>query len=139
MGIVRDFKAFLMRGNVVDLAVAVAMGAALVAVVNSLVADIITPIIAAIGGKPDFSDLHFTINDSQFRYGSFINSIVSFVTIATAIFSFVVVPYNAFMARMRKEPPADPTTRKCPECLSEIPLDAHRCAYCTSEVAPEAA
>ena len=139
MGIVRDFKAFLMRGNVVDLAVAVAMGAALVAVVNSLVADIITPIIAAIGGKPDFSDLHFTINDSQFRYGSFINSIVSFVTIATAIFSFVVVPYNAFMARMRKEPPADPTTRKCPECLSEIPLDAHRCAYCTSEVAPAAA
>jgi len=139
MGIVRDFKAFLMRGNVVDLAVAVAMGAALVAVVNSLVEDIITPIIAAIGGKPDFSDLHFTINDSQFRYGSFINSIVSFVTIATAIFFFVVVPYNAFMARMRKEPPADPTTRKCPECLSEIPLDAHRCAYCTSEVAPAAA
>jgi len=139
MGIVRDFKAFLMRGNVVDLAVAVATGAALVAVVNSLVADIITPIIAAIGGKPDFSDLHFTINDSQFRYGSFINSIVSFVTIATAIFFFVVVPYNAFMARMRKEPPADPTTRKCPECLSEIPLDAHRCAYCTSEVAPAAA
>ena len=139
MGIVRDFKAFLMRGNVVDLAVAVAMGAALVAVVNSLVEDIITPIIAAIGGKPDFSDLHFTINDSQFRYGAFINSIVSFVTIATAIFFFVVVPYNAFMARMRKEPPADPTTRKCPECLSEIPLDAHRCAYCTSEVAPAAA
>ena len=135
MGIVRDFKAFLMRGNVVDLAVAVAMGAALVAVVNSLVADIITPIIAAIGGKPDFSDLHFTINDSQFRYGSFINSIVSFVTIATAIFFFVVVPYNAFMARMRKEPPADPTTRKCPECLSEIPLEARRCAFCTSEVA----
>jgi large conductance mechanosensitive channel len=92
----RDFKAFLMRGNVVDLAVAVAIGAALVAVVNSLVADIITPIIAAIGGKPDFSALHFTINDSEFRYGAFINAVIAFVTIAAAIFFFVVVPYNAF-------------------------------------------
>ena len=135
MGLVRDFKAFLMRGNVVDLAVAVAIGVALVAVVNSLVADIITPIIAAIGGKPDFSALHFTINDSEFRYGAFINAVIAFVTIAAAIFFFVVVPYNAFMARMRKEPPPDPTTRKCPECLSEIPLDARRCSFCTSAVA----
>ena len=135
MGLMRDFKAFLMRGNVVDLAVAVAIGAALVAVVNSLVADIITPIIAAIAGKPDFSALHFTINGSEFRYGAFINAVIAFVTIAAAIFFFVVVPYNAFIARMRKEPPPDPTTRKCPECRSEIQLDARRCAFCTSEVA----
>jgi large conductance mechanosensitive channel len=135
MGLARDFKAFLMRGNVVDLAVGIAIGAAFVAVVNSLVADIITPIIAAIGGKQDFSSLHFTINDSVFRYGAFINSVIAFATVAAAIFFFVVVPYNAFVARARKEPPADPTTRKCPECLSEIPLEARRCAFCTTQLA----
>ena len=135
MEIIKDFKAFLLRGNVVDLAVGIAVGAAFVAVVNSLVADIITPIIGAVGGKQDFSSLHFTINDSEFRYGSFLNAIISFLTVATAIFFFVVVPYNHFMARMRREPPPDPTTRKCPECLSEIPLDARRCAFCTAQVA----
>jgi len=136
MGLVRDFKAFLMRGNVVDLAVAVAVGAAFLAVVTAFVDDLITPIIAAMAGKTDFSSLTFTVNDSEFRYGSFLNALISFVTIAAAVFFFVVVPYNAFQTRMRKEPPPDPTTRKCPECLSEIPIGATRCAFCTAAIAP---
>ena len=134
MGLLRDFKTFLMRGNVVDLAVAVAVGAAFLAVVTAFVNDLITPIIAAVAGKTDFSSLTFTVNDSEFRYGSFLNALISFVTIAAAVFFFVVVPYNAFQSRMRKEPPPDPTTRKCPECLSEIPLGASRCAFGTSVV-----
>jgi large conductance mechanosensitive channel len=136
MSLLRDFKAFLMRGNVVDLAVAVAVGAAFLAVVTAFVNDLITPIIAAVAGKADFSSLTFTVNDSEFRYGSFLNALISFVTIAAAVFFFVVVPYNAFQSRMRKEPPPDPTTRKCPECLSEIPLGASRCAFCTAAIAP---
>lgn len=136
MGLLRDFKTFLMRGNVVDLAVAVAVGAAFLAVVTAFVNDLITPIIAAVAGKADFSSLTFTVNDSEFRYGSFLNALISFVTIAAAVFFFVVVPYNAFQSRMRKEPPPDPTTRKCPECLSEIPLGASRCAFCTAAIAP---
>ena len=136
MGLLRDFKTFLMRGNVVDLAVAVAVGAAFIAIVNALVADLVTPIGAAIGGKNDFANLTFTINGSEFRYGDFLNAIISFLTVAAAVFFFVVVPYNAFMARMRKEPPPDPTTRKCPECLSEIPIGATRCAFCTAAISP---
>ena len=136
MGLARDFKAFLMRGNVVDLAVAVAVGAAFLAVVTAFVDDLITPIIAAVASKTDFSSLTFTINNSEFRYGSFLNALISFVTIAAAIFFFVVVPYNAFQTRMRKEPPPDPTTRKCPECLSEILIGATRCAFCTAAVTP---
>ena len=132
----KDFKAFLLRGNLVDLAVAVVIGVAFGAVVTAFVGDLITPLIAAIAGKPDFSSLSFTINHSTFRYGDFINAVISFVTIAVAVFFFVVVPYNAFMARMRKEPPPDPTTRKCPECLSEIPIGATRCAFCTAVLAP---
>jgi large conductance mechanosensitive channel len=131
-----EFKQFLLRGNVVDLAVAVVIGAAFGAVVTAMVEDLVTPIIAAIFGKPDFSALDFTINDSTFRYGHFINALIAFVLIAAAVFFFVVVPVNALLARARREPPADPSTRKCPECLSEIPLDARRCAFCTSEVAP---
>src|SRR5450759_1469809 len=134
MGLLRDFKTFLMRGNVVDLAVAVAVGAAFLAVVTAFVNALITPIIAAVAGKTDFSSLTFTVNDSEFRYGSFLNALISFVTIAAAVFFFVVVPYNAFQSRMRKEPPPDPTTRKCPECVSEIPIGATRCAFCTSVV-----
>lgn len=134
MGILNDFKAFLMRGNVVDLAVAVVIGVAFGAVVTSLVEDMLTPVVAAIIGKPDFSNLTFEVNDSVFRYGSFINAIFSFVMIAGAIFFFVVVPYNHFVARMRKEPSPDPTTQKCLQCLSEIPVGARRCAFCTSEV-----
>lgn len=134
MKILNDFKQFLLRGNVVDLAVAVVIGAAFGAVITALVEDLLTPLIAAIGGQRDFSALDFTINDSTFRYGDFINKVVTFVTIAAAVFFFVVVPINALIARSRKEPPADPTTRKCPECLSEIPLDARRCAFCTAQV-----
>ena len=130
----RDFKTFLLRGNVVDLAVAVVIGGALLAVVQALVADIITPLLAAVGGQPDFSQLDFTINDSRFTYGHFINQVLSFAIIAAAVFFLVVVPVNALIARSRKEPPADPTTRKCPECLSEIPLEARRCAFCTAAV-----
>jgi large conductance mechanosensitive channel len=135
-GLIREFKAFLLRGNVVELAVGIAVGAAFVAVVNALVADLITPIVAAVSGNADFSDLTFSVNGSVFRYGSFINAVISFLTVATAIFFFVVVPYNALRSRTRKEPPADPTTRKCPECLSEIPIDARRCAFCTTQLAP---
>jgi large conductance mechanosensitive channel len=135
----KEFRAFLLRGNVVDLAVAVVIGAAFGAVVSSLVADLITPIIAAIFGKPDFSDLTFTINGSVFRYGSFLNAVISFVTIATAIFWLVVLPANRLMARMRTEKPVEKTTRECPECLSEVPVAAHKCAFCTSPLTPSAA
>ena len=135
MKIMQDFKAFLLRGNVVDLAVAVVIGVAFGAVVTSLVEDLLTPLIAAIFGEPDFSSLTFTINGSQFFYGNFINALFSFITIATVIFFLVVTPMNALIARSRREPPADPTTKKCPECLSEIPIGARRCAFCTSEVA----
>jgi large conductance mechanosensitive channel len=136
MKLVNDFKQFLLRGNVVDLAVAVVIGAAFGAVVTALVQDFVTPLIAAIGGQQDFSALDFTINESTFRYGDFINKVLTFVSVAAAIFFFVVTPINALIARARREPPADPTTRKCPECLSEIPVEARRCAFCTSEVAP---
>ena len=131
----RDFKAFLLRGNVVDLAVGIVIGVAFAALVNALVDDIITPIIAAIIGKPYFSELSFTINESVFRYGDFLNAVISFIAIAAAVFFFVGKPVNALMARARKQPPADPTTKKCPECLSEIPIDARRCASCTAVLA----
>jgi len=134
MKMLNDFKQFLLRGNVVDLAVAVVIGAAFGAVITALVQDLLTPLIAAIGGQQDFSALDFTINGSTFRYGDFINKVFTFVMIAAAVFFFVVVPINALIARSRREPPADPTTRKCPECLSEIPIDARRCAFCTSQV-----
>jgi large conductance mechanosensitive channel len=130
-----DFKAFLLRGNAVDLAVGVVIGVAFGAVVNSLVADLITPIVAAIFGSHDFSSLRFSLNGSVFRYGSFINAVLTFVLVATAVFFFVVLPVNRLLQRARKEPTPDPTTRKCPECISEIPVDARRCAFCTSEVA----
>src|SRR3990172_146382 len=132
MGILNHFKAFLLRGNVVDLAVGIVIGVAFGAVVTALVEDLITPIIAAIGSQPDFSTLDFTLNGSTFRYGDFINKVITFVITAAAIFFFVVVPMNALMARARQEPPADPTTRRCPECISEIPLEAKRCAFFTT-------
>ena len=127
----REFRTFLLRGNVVDLAVAVVIGAAFGAVVTALVEDIVTPIIAAIGGQPDFSTLTFTINDSEFKYGDFINKVISFVTVAAVIFFLVVKPMNILMARMRRgEVSPDPTTRPCPECLAEVPIAAKRCMYC---------
>src|SRR3954452_11322880 len=131
----KEFKQFLMRGNVIDLAVAVVMGAAFGAVINSLVNDLIMPIIAMIFGKPDFSSLTFTINNAVFRYGAFITALITFVLTAAAIFFFVVKPINMLMTRSRREPPADPATMKCPFCLSEVPIGASRCAFCTSELA----
>jgi len=127
----KEFKAFLFRGNIVDLAVAVVIGIAFGAVITALVADIITPLIAAIFGSHDFSALTFTINNSTFLYGAFINAVVAFVLVAAAIFFVVVKPMNALNARRA---PAEATTRPCPECLSEIPLAARRCAFCTAEV-----
>lgn len=133
------FKQFLLRGNLIDLAIAVVIGAAFGAVVKALVEDLITPLIAAIGGKPDFSQLTFTVNKSQFKYGDFVNNIITFVIIAAVIYFLVFLPVNALIQRSRREPPADPTTKKCPECLSEIPIAAKRCAFCTSDVSSEAA
>lgn len=127
----KEFKQFLLRGNVVDLAVGVVVGAAFGTIVSALVADIITPLIAAIAKVPDFSGLVFTINGSKFMIGHFLNALISFILVASAIFFFVVKPMNILIARSRKEPPADPTTKKCKECLSEIPIDAKRCAHCT--------
>jgi large conductance mechanosensitive channel len=129
----KGFKQFLLRGNVLDLAVAVVMGAAFGAVVTALVKDLITPIIAALVGKPDFSSIAFEINGSKFLIGDFINAVVSFVLIGAAVYFFVVLPVNTLMARMKRgEAPPDPTTKRCPECLSEVPIAARRCAFCTS-------
>jgi len=133
----KGFLQFVLRGSVVDLAVGVVIGAAFGTVVTSFVKDLLTPFIAAIVGKPDFGSLSFTINNSTFLYGDFINAAVSFVLVAAAVYFFVVTPINALVSRARKEPPADPTTKKCPECLSEIPIDARRCAFCTSALGAE--
>jgi large conductance mechanosensitive channel len=135
-----EFKKFVLRGNVVDLAVAIVIGTAFTAMIAAFVADFITPLIAAIFGKSDFSSLYFTFHHSKFRYGSFVNTVISFVIVAAVVFFAVVLPLNALMKRLNmlpKEEP-EPETRDCPECLSEIPLAAHKCAYCTSELAPAA-
>ena len=130
----KDFRQFLLRGNLVDLAIAVVIGAAFGAAVAALVKDLVTPLIAAIGGKPDFSGLNFTINSSRFAYGDFFNAILSFVIVAAVIFFLVVKPMNTLMERMRTEPPVEEHTRECPACLSQIPRAARRCAFCTEEV-----
>lgn len=129
------FKQFLLRGNVVDMAVGVVIGAAFATVVSGFVKDLLTPSIAAIVKAPDFSSFFFTIHGSKFLYGDFVNALISFLIVAAVVYYFVVVPMNALVARAHKEPPADPTTRKCPECASEIPIQARRCAYCTQVVA----
>ncbi|HVS43028.1 MAG TPA: large conductance mechanosensitive channel protein MscL [Candidatus Dormibacteraeota bacterium] len=131
------FRKFMMRGNVIDLAIAVVIGGAFGQVVKALVADIITPIVAMIFGKPDFGGLSFTINNSNFLYGDLINNIITFVSIAAAIYFIVVKPMEVLQAR-RAQPAADLTTRPCPECLSDIPLKATRCAFCTTVVTPAA-
>ncbi len=132
----KGFRQFMLRGNVIDLAVAVVIGAAFGAVVTALVKDLLTPLIAALVGKPDFSAIAFDVNGSKFLIGDFINALISFLLIGAAVYFFVVVPVNAFMARMRRgEAPPDPTTKKCPECLSDIPIAARRCAFCASPVA----
>ena len=130
----KEFKQFLLRGNVVDLAVGVVIGAAFGSVVTALVSDILTPFISAIARVPDFSGLFFTINGSKFMYGHFINTLISFLLVAGAIFFFVVKPINLLISRSHKEPPADPTTKKCKECLSEIPLEASRCSHCAQVI-----
>ena len=134
----KGFKAFLLRGNVVELATAVVIGVAFGVVITAFVKDLVTPLIAAIGGQPDFSSLSFTVNSSKFLYGDFLNALLAFILIAAVIYFLVIVPYTALMARAKKEPPADPTTKKCPECLSEIPIDARRCAFCGEMVATPA-
>jgi large conductance mechanosensitive channel len=132
--LLKDFRTFLLRGNLVDMAVGIVIGIAFAALVTALVTDLITPIIAAIVGKPDFSGLSFTIHKSRFLYGDFLNAAITFASIAAAVFFFVVKPVNALLARRKTEPPVDETVRQCPECLSEIPVAARRCAFCTVQL-----
>ena len=130
----REFRDFVLRGNVVELAIAVVIGAAFGALVTALVSSFITPLIAAIGGEPDFSALDFTINGSRFTYGLFLNALLSFLLIAAVVFFLIVRPLNALMEHQRTEEPVAEVTRACPECLSQIPSEARRCAFCTAEV-----
>ena len=133
----KDFRKFILRGNVVDLAIAVVIGAAFGSIVTSLVKDLVTPLIAAIGGQPNFSGLHFTINHSTFLYGDFINAVLSFIVIAAVVFFFVVQPLNKLMSRLKPSEEVDtPAERQCPECLSGIPAAAKRCMYCTAVSTP---
>jgi large conductance mechanosensitive channel len=134
--LLRDFKAFLLRGSVVDLAVAVVLGAAFGALVTALVRDLLTPIIALIFGEPNFSNLSFTINSSHFLYGDFINFLVAFLSVAAAVFFFVVQPVNALMKRRKTGPDIESETRACTECLSDIPRAARKCAFCASPQEP---
>ena len=131
----KEFREFILRGNLVDLAVAVVIGTAFGALVAAFVKNLVTPLIAAIGGQPDFSGLSFKINGSAFLYGEFINALLTFVIIAAVVFFFVVKPVNALMARNKVDTATDAPTRGCPECLSDIPVAATRCAFCTSPVA----
>jgi large conductance mechanosensitive channel len=134
MKVIAGFRDFISRGNVIDLAVAVVIGAAFTALVTSLVEDMLTPVIAAVIGQPDFSDLTFTINDAVFRYGSFLNALIAFFSVAAAVYFFVVAPLNA--VQERRAAGEEATHRDCPECLSEVPVAASRCAFCTSELDP---
>lgn len=128
------FKQFLLRGNVVDLAVGVVIGGAFGGVVTAFTKDLLTPMIAAVAGKPDFSAIMFEVNGSKILVGDFLNAVISFIIVAAAVYYMVVLPINALVSRARKEPPADPTTKKCGECLSEIPIDAKRCSHCAQPV-----
>jgi large conductance mechanosensitive channel len=129
-----EFKTFILRGNVVDLAIAVIVGAAFSGIVTALVNDLIMPIIGILGGKPTFNQYYVTINHSQILFGSFLTAVINFLIIAAVIFFFILKPINALMARRKTELPVDPTTRDCPYCLSSIPIKASRCAFCTQEV-----
>jgi|SRR5581483_8444979 len=132
----KDFKAFILRGNVIDLAIAVAVGAAFTAVVTSFTQNLLTPLLAIPGDRASFADLKFTISGSEFRYGAVIDSIISFVIIAAVLFFLVVQPVNALIRRRKAGEDEAPATRECPECLSEIPVAARRCAFCTAQVSP---
>jgi large conductance mechanosensitive channel len=136
----KEFKEFLLKGNVVDLAVAVVMGAAFGSVVSAFVKDLMTPLIAALVGKPTFEHLQFTVNSSVFLYGDFLNAIISFLLVGAAVYFFVIVPMKAVRERTNKPGTEQtaPSTKKCPECLSDIPLEAKRCAYCTTALAASA-
>jgi large conductance mechanosensitive channel len=136
--VLREFRSFILRGNVVDLAVGVVIGTAFTAVVNALVSGLFTPLIAALIGESDFSSLSFEINGSEFLYGTFINALITFLLVAAVLFFLVVKPVNAVMHRFKPDPPPDAETRDCSECLSAIPVAARRCAFCTSEQAPSA-
>ena len=132
----KGFKQFILRGNVLDLAVAVVMGAAFGSVVTAMVKDLLTPLIAAIVGAPDFSNIAIDVRGSKLLVGDFLNAVISFLMVAAAVYFFIVLPVNSLMARLnRGEAPPDPTTKKCPECLSEVPIAARRCAFCTSTIA----
>ncbi|HEX5449166.1 MAG TPA: large conductance mechanosensitive channel protein MscL [Gaiellaceae bacterium] len=133
----KDFKEFLLRGNLVDMAVGIVVGVAFAAVITAFVGDLITPLIAAIGGNHDFKSLTFTVHNSRFLYGSFINALLSFVLVAAVMFWLVIKPVNRLMSVRRTEAPVEKTTRECPECLSEIPVAARRCAFCTVQVQPQ--
>ena len=133
----KGFRQFLLRGNVVDMAVGIVIGAAFGTVVTGFVKGLLTPFIAALVKQPDFSALTFTINGSKFLYGDFINALISFVIVAGAVYFFVVLPMNTLTSKMKREPPAAPTTRKCPECLSEIPINALRCAFCIQVISAQ--
>lgn len=137
LGLLKQFRRFILRGNLVDLAVAVVIGTAFTALVTSLVTNIVTPLIAAIAGKPDFSGLAFTINGSEFSYGAFLDALLSFLIIAAVVFFLVMKPVNVLMDRFQPDTAVDVTTRSCPECLSDIPRPATRCAFCTARVDPD--
>jgi large conductance mechanosensitive channel len=133
--VLKGFKDFMLRGNVLDLAVAVVMGGAFGSVVTALVKDLLTPLIGAVAGQPDFSAVAFTLNGSRFLIGDFVNAVISFLLIGLAVYFFIVLPVNALTARMRRgDVPPDPTTKRCPECLSDVPVGARRCAHCTSSL-----
>jgi large conductance mechanosensitive channel len=129
---VQELKTFLLRGNVVDLAVAVVIGAVFAAVVTSFVDDILMQVVAAVFGQPDFSALSFGLGDGEIFYGRFLNAVITFLIVGVTVFYFVVVPVNALSARSHREPPPDPSVKKCPECLSDIPAEASKCAFCAS-------
>jgi large conductance mechanosensitive channel len=133
----KGFRQFILKGNVVDLAVGIVVGVSFSNVVNAMVKDLITPFISAIGGNPDFSAIYFTINRSKFMVGDFLNALISFLINASVMYFFVVLPMNKLIALTKKQKPVDPTTKRCPECLSEIPLNARRCAFCTSVLTPQ--
>jgi len=136
----KGFRQFIMRGNVIDLAVAVVIGGAFGAVITSFVTNILTPLVAAMVGKPDFSAFNLTVNGAVISYGAFLNALIAFLLIAAAVYFFMVAPMNVWKARAaRNTVPADPTSKKCPECLSEIPIAARRCAFCTSVVSTQSA
>lgn len=134
MKVFEGFKKFILRGNVVDLAVGVVIGAAFASLVNALVKDLLTPLIGAIAKVPDFSGLAFTLNGSKFMYGELINAVISFLLVAAAVYFFVILPMDKLLTRIKKKEQAVPTHKKCPECLSEIPIEAKRCAHCTQIV-----